>query len=100
MKNELLKKDYISRINIVQDYIESHLDEAFTLDKLSHIANFSSYHFHRIYSSITNETLFQYIQRVRLEKAAMLLKSNPKEPIIQIAIRCGFANQASFAKAF
>jgi AraC family transcriptional regulator len=100
LRNESLRNEYISRINKVQDYIETHLDETFTLEKLAHIANFSSYHFHKIFSSITHETLFQYIQRVRLEKAAMLLKTNPKEPIIQIAIRCGFANQASFAKAF
>ncbi len=100
LKNELLRTEYTSRINKVQDYIEAHLDETFTLDKLSHIANFSSYHFHRIFSFITHETLYQYILRVRLEKAAMLLKINPKEPIIQIALRSGFANQASFAKAF
>lgn len=49
---------------------------------------------------MTRETLFQYIQRVRLEKAAFLLLANPKETVTQIALKCGFSNQASFAKAF
>lgn len=99
-KKSLLREEYISRINRVQDYIEANLSEEFSLIKLSEIANFSPYHFHRIFSMFTGETLFQYIQRVRLEKAAFFLAANPKDSITKIALDCGFANQASFAKAF
>ncbi|MFZ5354025.1 MAG: AraC family transcriptional regulator [Bacillota bacterium] len=99
-RNELMRAEYIARINKVQDYIESNLSEDFTLLKLSQIANFSPYHFHRIFYMMTGETLFQFIQRIRLEKSVFLLVSNPQTPITQIALECGFANQASFAKAF
>lgn len=98
--NEGPSKEYKSRINKVQDYIETHLSEEFSLHGLSSIANFSPYHFHRIYNGMTGETLFQYIQRVRLEKAAYLLLANKQLKIIQIALDCGFSTQASFAKAF
>jgi len=96
----LLCEEYRSRINKVQDYIESNISEEFSLMQLSKIANFSPYHFHRIFCSMTRETLFEYIQRVRLEKAAYLLIVNAKVTITQIALECGFSNQASFAKSF
>jgi AraC family transcriptional regulator len=99
-KNIILREEYVSRINKVQDYIESNLSEEFSLNKLSQVACFSPYHFHRIFYIMTGETLFQYIQRVRLEKAAFLLLANRKINITRIALECGFSNQASFAKAF
>ena len=96
----LLREEYVSRINRVQDYIESNISEEFSLLGLSQIANFSPYHFHRIFSTMTGETPFHFIQRIRLEKAAFLLLANHKVEITQIALECGFSNQASFAKAF
>lgn len=99
-KNIILHEEYISRINKVQDYIEINISQEFSLKELSKIANFSPYHFHRIFSTITAETLFQYIQRTRLEKAAFLLLTDGKVSITEIALKCGFSNQASFAKAF
>lgn len=99
-KKEASREEYISRINKVQDYIESNLSEEFSLNKLSQVANFSPYHFHRIFYIMTGETLFQYIHRLRIEKAAFLLLANRKTEITRIALECGFSNQASFAKAF
>lgn len=95
-----LRNEYISRVNKVQDYIEMNISESFSLYQLALIAGFSSFHFHRIFYSITGETLFQYIQRVRLEKAARLLIMNQNMSIMNIALECGFSNQSSFAKAY
>lgn len=92
--------EYVSRVNKVQDYIDCNLSNDFSLIELSRVAQFSPYHFHRIFYMMTGETLFQYIQRVRLERAAGLLLSNRKKAITDIALECGFSNQASFAKAF
>jgi len=99
-KVQFLREEYISRINRVQDHIESNISEEFSLSELSQIANFSPFHFHRIFSAMTGETLFQFIQRIRLEKAAFLLVADQRAEITQIALECGFSNQASFAKAF
>ena len=100
LEKDLLREEYTLRINKVQDYIEEHLAEELSLAKLSEVAHFSPYHFHRIFSSLTGETLFEYIQRARLEKAASSLIANPNETVTQMALNCGFSNQASFAKAF
>ncbi|WDV47966.1 GyrI-like domain-containing protein [Clostridiaceae bacterium M8S5] len=100
MNNKLDKKEYISKINLVQDYIENNLEKNLTLDNLSKIANYSPYHFHRLFKNYTRESLYSYIKRLRFEKAAFLLSTDNKKTITQVAANVGFANQASFAKAF
>jgi AraC family transcriptional regulator len=45
------QKEYIYRINRVVDYIEGHLDEELSLERLAGVANFSPYHFHGYFSA-------------------------------------------------
>ena len=92
--------EYRARINRVMDYMESRLDQPLTLDELAGVAAFSPFHFHRIFSAMTGETLYRFMQRIRLERAAMLLVSNPRKPITEIAMDCGFSGSATFARAF
>ncbi len=91
---------YIEQINRVQDYIENHIDEPLTIKQLSQIANFSEYHFQRIFGVVTGENLYGFIKRIRLEKAAYMLLADKERTIIDIAMSVGFSSQASFAKAF
>jgi len=45
-----------------------------------HVIIFSKYYFHRIFSAVMNETLFDFIQRTRTEKAAYILLSDRSRP--------------------
>lgn len=94
------EKFYIEQINKVQDYIENNLDKSLSIKELASIANFSEYHFQRIFVYITGENIYKFIKRIRLEKAAYMILADKNRPMIDIAISLGFANQASFAKAF
>lgn len=93
-------ENYTARINKVIDYIETNLEKNLTLDELAREAGFSKYHFHRIFYSIMGETLFKFITRIRLEKAALRLVTEFKIPVTTIALECGFASSASFSKSF
>jgi len=94
------RAEYVSRINRVMDYIESHLDEVLSLHSIADVANFSPFHFHRIFGAMVGETLNQFIQRLRVEKSANQLVSNPRKSITAIAFDCGFSGSASFSRAF
>ena len=94
------QKEYIQRVNRVVDYIETHLDEELSLSQLADIAHFSAFHFHRIFTVFTGETLSSHIRRRRLEMAARLLAANPVEPVQEIAGRCGFQNVSVFCRNF
>lgn len=95
-----LRQEYTARINRVIDHIESNLDSPMKLETLAAVANFSPFHFHRIFSAFLGETINQFIQRIRLEKAAAQLVDNPRKSITEIAFDCGFSGSATFARAF
>ena len=98
--SQSLRNEYISRINRVIDYIEQHIHEELVLSNIAEIANFSRFHFHRIFLGITGETLNAFIQRLRLERAATSLNTNHTKSITQIAFESGFSSSATFARAF
>ena len=98
--NQYLRESYISRINRVIDYIEAHIDADMSLEELADVANFSPFHFHRIFHAMVGETLSGFIQRVRIEKAADRLLANPKKSITDIAFEYGFSGSSAFARAF
>lgn len=104
MKNDardtVLRDEYRSRINRVLDYLECRLGEPLTLEELAGVANFSPFHFHRIFAALTGETPGRFIQRLRVEKAAGRLIDNPRASITDIALDCGFSGSAAFARAF
>ena len=95
-----LLEEYRFRINRVIDYIDRNIERSFTLDELAQVANFSKYHFNRIFHSFIGESLFQFIQRLRIEKAAFLLLANPGKSVTEIAYECGFSSSAVFARSF
>jgi AraC family transcriptional regulator len=99
-RSRFLRDEYISRINRVLDYIETNISGELSLIKLSRVASFSPFHFHRIFRAIVGEPLNHFIQRLRLEKAANQLVDNPKYSITEIALDCGFSSSSSFARAF
>ena len=92
--------EYHQRLNRVIDYIERNLDKELTLEELANVSCFSRFHFNRVFSSLMGETLFQFIQRLRLEKAAALLCSDRKRSILEIALICGYSSPAAFSKSF
>lgn len=94
------KKEYISRINSVIDYIENNISSKFSLEELASVANFSKFHFHRIFAAVIGETLSNYILRLRLEKAATLLIYNINTPVTDIWLDCGFSSSSVFSRAF
>jgi len=95
-----LHTEYISRINKTFDYIESNLEKPMTLAEIASVANFSKFHFNRIFLSMVGETPFQFILRVRIEKAATLILTNNNESISEIAFKCGFSDISVFSRNF
>lgn len=90
---------YLERLNIVKSYIETHLDEDLSLEKLAQIAFMSPYHFHRIYRVTHGETIINSIRRLRMQRAAELLNETDIS-IIKIAQKCGYTNPQSFTRLF
>lgn len=97
---EKSKIEYRSRINRVMDYIDAHLEQPLELKDIAAIANFSPYHFHRIFTFLIGETPIDYIQRLRVEKATWKLQNEPSLSITEIAYNCGFGSVSLFSRTF
>jgi len=90
---------YTQRIDRVIDYLRRNLDRPVKLGELAHVACFSEFHFHRVFRAVSGETLNNFTNRLRLEKAARLLRYSDQS-LTDIALDCGFSSSATFSRAF
>ena len=91
---------YGKRFAKVRDYIDKHLSEDLSIERLSQVANFSKFHFHRQFSHYAGISVSRYIQMMRLKRASGRLVFEPHVQIIEIALEAGFENPELFSRAF
>jgi AraC family transcriptional regulator len=98
-KHQTTWNDYRERILRVLVHVHEHLDEPLDLEALAQVACFSSFHFHRIFAAMTGETIADLVRRLRLERAAIELRSGAKQ-VIQVALDAGYEAHEAFTRAF
>jgi AraC family transcriptional regulator len=91
---------YKARVDAAIMYMHDHLQEKLVLEDLASNAGFSPFHFHRIFSALIGETPQQFLNRMRLERAANMLVKYSGYSITQIAMNCGFSSSSAFARSF
>ncbi|MDO8271399.1 MAG: AraC family transcriptional regulator [Gammaproteobacteria bacterium] len=91
---------YAQRINNVIDHIRRHLDDDLDVARLSELAHFSPFHFHRQFSSYTGISVYRLVQLLRLQRASMQLVFDRARSITDIGFAAGFMNAESFTRAF
>src|ERR1700682_5272134 len=94
------RQEYVARMHRVLEHIDRQLDQQLELDTLARVANFSSFHFHRLFTAWMGETLGDYIRRRRLETSALRLVAQPRLTVTQVALSVGFCSSEAFARAF
>src|SRR5262245_33508412 len=93
------RQEYTRRVNRVVDHVRQHLADDLSLATLARLAAFSPFHFHRVFRAVTGETVFGFIQRLRIEKAAVALRHDGERSVLEIALDHGFSSAATFARA-
>lgn len=84
----------------VIDYIDLHMDEALTLDRLAREAHLSKYHFARIFRDETGVPPATYVRDARLRRAKELLDADTDRTLADIALDAGFYDQSHFTRTF
>lgn len=89
---------YPEVIRIALDYIEQNLKTDITAEELAQMANYSTYHYYRLFSSVTGSSVSGYILKRRLDHALAEISSGRKA--IDVVLEYGFDTYAGFYKAF
>lgn len=90
-----LKEVIVSAI----DYIEENLYNKISLDDISSSTGVSKYYLHRIFKSLTGESIIEYVQSRKLTCSIKEL-INTDMRIIDIALNYGFDYEQSYIRAF
>jgi len=91
----------LEHIDILQEmlqYIDIHIKEEMSVEKLAEHAGFSPYYFCRMFQCGVGSSIMEYVRNRRLAYAASELNSGRK--ILNIAIDYGFETHSGFSKAF
>jgi len=92
--------DYVQSVNRAIDHVTRNLDGSLHLDEIARAAGFSPFHFHRVFKSLTGETLGNFVKRQRLERALYLMSHAPGRSLTEIALECGFSSSSDFSRSF
>ena len=88
-----------TRIDRVLDHIHLHYAEGIAIPALAEIAALSPSGLHRLFRRHTQQTVSDYVMRLRIGEACALLSATTK-PIAHIAGDVGYASLANFNRQF
>ena len=87
------------KVRLVESYVEKHIDRPIPVAELSALVGLSEAHFSRAFRLYYGEAPHAYIVRRRVELAAQLILAG-RDSLSEIALKCGFHDQAHLSKQF
>ena len=87
------------RIQVVVDYLTPHLNESFTIQSLSEMAQVSQTSFRRLFKAHTGKSPRDYLRELRMTSAARMLLTSDRE-IAEIGYQVGFSDANYFSRTF
>ena len=89
----------IAQERVVRDYVHEHLGERISLKDLAATVALSRYYFARRFRQSVGTTPHEFVLRQRVERVRTLLERT-NVPLLDIACRCGFADQSHMTREF
>ncbi|MEM9011418.1 MAG: AraC family transcriptional regulator [Pseudomonadota bacterium] len=80
-------------------YVGQNLERTIAVEDLAREVGMSTSHFSRVFKEVMGRTPMQFVMVYRIEQA-MKMMTDAARPLGEIAIACGFADQAHFSRSF
>lgn len=87
------------QLRLIEEYLRAHLSRSVRLDELAALVGLSSSHLVRLFRRSTGRPPHQHLMRLRLHRAAELLRHS-QLTIAEIAAQTGFADQSHLTRLF
>jgi AraC-like DNA-binding protein len=89
----------LERLAPVFHEIDNRYKEQLTVQELADLVGLSRYHFSRLFKQLTDKTLVEYINLVRINKSESLLRDG-RLTISEVALQTGFNDIYYFSRMF
>jgi len=86
------------QVRRVRAYVEAHLDEPIRVAGLAILSRLSVSYFSVAFRCSFGVSLHKFLARLRVERPALMLSTG--QPLSQIALACGFCDQAHLSRQF
>ena len=96
---ETTRKEIYHRLNLAREFIHDSIETNFKVRDVARTIFVSEYSFIRQFKEVYHCTPYQYILKLKIERAKVLLK-NENVSISDVAFRLGFSDLSSFGKCF
>ena len=83
----------------IRSYLDSHYDQAITLEHLAEICHGSPYHLQRTFKRVVGLSPVEYLQQIRMERAVFDL-INTDQSVSDISLNVGMSNVPYFITLF
>ena len=90
----------ILKISSAIDFMEENFADKVTIETLYKMLNMSSATFRRTFKSITGSSPIDFLIRLRIEKAAEMMRANPSIRVLEVCYGVGFENSGYFGNKF
>lgn len=99
------KHDYIEyyfdkRVKLLIEYLHNYAHTKITLKTLSHLIHMSESETIKLFKQHVNQTPFQYLMNVRLERSISMLYGQQTYTVTEIAMACSFSTTSYFIQIF
>ncbi|MBK0097564.1 helix-turn-helix transcriptional regulator [Erwinia sp. S63] len=91
------EKTMVAVIQQMVEWIDNHLDENLSVNRISTKSGYSIWHFQRKFMQLTGLNVYEYVRVRRIINTAYILTRSRKR-ILEIAVENGFNCQASFTR--
>lgn len=88
------------RIRAALHFMEEHFAEPISVEQLAAVAGMSEPRFYPAFKAALGVSPVVYLNRLRVERAILLLLSDPEEPIERISDAVGFSSATYFRRVF
>jgi AraC family transcriptional regulator len=86
------------KLRVVVEYVEEHLGDGLTLERMAAAARLSPYHFARQFKAATGLPPHRYVIARRVERAKQLVQDGLS--LSEAAVSAGFSDQSQFSQHF
>jgi len=94
------REELYRRVSTGRDFIHARAFENISLAEVARASFLSPYHFHRAFRGAFGVSPHDYVTRLRIARAAHLLREAPDLSVTQVAGAVGFESPTSFATLF